>query len=246
MNLEVIGAGFGRTGTMSLKVALEELGFGPCYHMREVFEHPEHIELWEAAMQGKPVDWEQIFGNYRATVDWPGCTFYNELLERNPDAIVILTVRDPQRWYESAYNTIYRISGAFYSPIFYLAGLVMPRARQVKRARQFIAELVWERDFDGRFEEREHAIETFERHNEEVRQRVPPERLLVYEVKEGWGPLCDFLGVEVPDQPFPHLNDTEAFRGWVRRIRLLTTVALTIGVLLAGLVVLRFSRRRRH
>jgi hypothetical protein len=246
MNLEVIGAGFGRTGTMSLKVALEELGFGPCYHMREVFEHPEHIELWGAAMQGKPVDWEQIFGNYRATVDWPGCTFYNELLERNPDAKVILTVRDPQRWYESAYNTIYRISGAFYSPIFYLAGLVTPRARQVKRARQFIAELVWERDFDGRFEEREHAIETFERHNEEVRQRVPPERLLVYEVKEGWGPLCEFLGVEVPERPFPHLNDTEAFRGWVRRIRLLTTVALTIGVLLAGLVVLRFSRRRRH
>src|SRR5829696_4238961 len=219
MNLEVIGA-----------------GFGPCYHMREVFEHPEHIELWGAAMQGKPVDWEQIFGNYRATVDWPGCTFYNELLERNPDAKVILTVRDPQRWYESAYNTIYRISGAFYSPIFYLAGLVMPRARQVKRARQFIAELVWERDFDERFE----------RHNEEVRQRVPPEKLLVYEVKEGWGPLCDFLGVEVPERPFPHLNDTEAFRGWVRRIRLLTTVALTIGVLLTGLVVLHFSRRRRH
>ena len=246
MNLEVIGAGFGRTGTMSLKVALEELGFGPCYHMREVFEHPEHIELWGAAMQGKPVDWQQIFGNYRATVDWPGCTFYNELLERNPDAKVILTVRDPQRWYESAYNTIYRISGAFYSPIFYLAGLIMPKARQVKRARQFIAELLWERDFDGRFEEREHAIETFERHNEEVRQRVPPERLLVYEVKEGWAPLCDFLGVEVPDRPFPHLNDTEAFRGWVRRIRLLTTVALTIGVLLAGLVVLHFSRRRRH
>jgi hypothetical protein len=81
MTLEVIGASFGRTGTMSLKVALEELGFGPCYHMREVFEHPEHIELWRAAMQGKPVDWEQIFGNYRATMDWPGCTFYNELLE---------------------------------------------------------------------------------------------------------------------------------------------------------------------
>jgi hypothetical protein len=109
-----------------------------------------------------------------------------------------------------------------------------------------IAELIWERDFDGRFEERDHAIETFERHNEEVEQRVPPERLLVYEVKEGWGPVCDFLGVEVPDQPFPHLNDTEAFRGWVRRMRLLITAALTIGVLLTGLVVLRFSRRRRH
>jgi hypothetical protein len=222
MNLEVIGAGFGRTGTMSLKVALEELGFGPCYHMREVFEHPEHIELWGAAMQGKPVDWEQIFGNYRATMDWPGCTFYGELLERNPDAKVILTVRDPQRWYESAYNTIY------------------------SRASRFVSELVWEGDFDGRFGDKGHAIETFERHNEEVKRRVPPGRLLVYEVKQGWGPLCDFLGVEVPDKPFPHLNDGEAYRGWVRRVRLFTAAALAVGVSLAGLVVLRLGRRLRR
>lgn len=109
MTLEVIGAGFGRTGTMSLKVALEELGFEPCYHMSEVFTHPEHVELWRAAAQGEPVEWEQIFGGYRATVDWPACTFYGELMENYPDAKVILTVRDPQRWYESAYNTIYTI-----------------------------------------------------------------------------------------------------------------------------------------
>jgi hypothetical protein len=247
MTLEVIGAGFGRTGTMSLKVALEELGFGPCYHMSEVFTHPEHIESWRAAAQGKPVDWEQIFGGYRATVDWPGCTFYNELMERNPDAKVILTVRDPQRWYESAYNTIYRMTwAASSSPAFYLAGLVMPTIKRMKRARRMIVELVWERDFDGRFEDREHAIETFERHNEEVKQRVPAEKLLVYEVKEGWGPLCEFLGVEVPDKPFPHLNDTEVFRERIRRIRVLTVATLTFCVSLAGLVLLRFRWRRRH
>jgi hypothetical protein len=246
MTLEVIGAGFGRTGTMSLKVALEELGFGPCYHMREVFAHPEHVELWRAATQGKPLDWEKIFGDYRATVDWPACTFYSELMERNPNAKVILTVRDPKRWYESAYNTIYRMTGAASSPVFYVASLVMPRAKGMKHARRMIIELVWERDLDGRFEDREHAIETFERHNEEVKQCVPPEKLLVYNVKEGWSPLCDFLGVDIPDQPFPHLNDTEVFRGRIRRMRLLTTAALTVGVSLAGLVVLRFSRRRRH
>jgi hypothetical protein len=245
MSLEVIGAGFGRTGTMSLKVALEELGFGPCYHMREVFEHPEHIELCRAATRGEQVDWEQIFGNYRATVDWPGCTFYKELMERSPDAKVILTVRDPQRWYESAYNTIYRMTGAASSPIFYVASLVMPRARAMKHARQMIVELVWERDLDGKFEDREHAIETFERHNEEVKQRVPPEKLLVYDVKEGWAPLCEFLGVDIPDQPFPHLNDTEVFRGRIRRMRQLATAALVIGISLAGLVILRFRRRRR-
>jgi hypothetical protein len=109
MTLDVIGAGFGRTGTMSLKVALEKLGFGPCYHMSEVFAHPEHVESWRAAAQGKEVDWEQIFGGYRATVDWPACSFYGELMEKYPDAKVILTVRDPQRWYESAYNTIYTL-----------------------------------------------------------------------------------------------------------------------------------------
>jgi len=244
MNLEVIGAGFGRTGTMSLKVALEELSFGPCYHMREVFEHPEHIELWRAATRGEQVDWERIFGNYRATVDWPACTFYGELMERSPDAKVILTVRDPQRWYESAYNTIYRMTGAASSPIFYLASLVMPRARAMKHARQMIVELVWERDLDGKFEDREHAIETFERHNEEVEKRVPPEKLLVYEVKEGWGPLCEFLGVEVPDKPFPHLNDTEVFRGRIRRIRTLTVATLALCLSLAGLVLVYLRWRR--
>jgi hypothetical protein len=246
MTLEVIGAGFGRTGTLSLKVALEELGFGPCYHMSEVFTHPEHVELWRAAAQGEPVDWKQIFGGYRATVDWPACTFYEELMEKYPDAKVILTVRDPQRWYESAYNTIYTVTrAASSSPIFYLASLVMPRAKGMKHARRMIEEIVWERDFDGRFKDREHAIETFERHNEEVGQRVSPEKLLVYEVNEGWGPLCEFLGVEVPDKPFPHLNDAEVFRGRIRRIRRLTVAVAVLGVSLVGLVLVRLRRNRR-
>jgi Sulfotransferase domain len=246
MNLEVIGASFGRTGTMSMKAALEELGFGPCYHMKELFRNPEHMGQWRAAMRGDPVDWERVLGDYRATVDWPGCTFYGELLEMNPDAKVILTVRDPQRWYESVRDTIYRTSGAYYSVAFRLAGLVTPRARRLIRASRFVSELVWEGDFDGRFGDRGHAIETFERHNEEVKRRVPPGRLLVYEVKQGWGPLCDFLGVEVPDKPFPHLNDGEAYRGWVRRVRLFTAAALAVGVSLAGLAVLRLGRRLRR
>jgi Sulfotransferase domain len=247
MTLEVIGAGFGRTGTMSLKVALEELGFGPCYHMSEVFAHPEHVELWRAATHGKPLDWERIFGGYRSTVDWPGCTFYRELMENYPDAKVILTVRDPQRWYEGAYNTIYTMTrAASSSPIFYLASLVMPRAKGMKRARRMIEEIVWERDLDGRFEDREYAIETFERHNEKVELSVSPEKLLVYEVKEGWGPLCEFLGVEVPEEPFPHLNDSAVFRDRIRRIRALTVATLALCLSLAGLVTLYLRRRRRH
>jgi hypothetical protein len=168
-------------------------------------------------------------------------------MQRDPDAKVILTVRDPNKWYESAYNTIYRITWAASPQVSSTrASLVVPTAKRMKHARRMIIEVVWQRDFDGRFEDREHAIETFERHNEEVKQRVPAEKLLVYEVKEGWAPLCEFLGVEVPDKPFPHLNDTEVFRGRIRRIRFLTVAALTSGVSLVGLVLLRLRRRRRH
>lgn len=103
----MIGAGFGRTGTSSLKVALEKLGFGPCYHITELFDHPEHVRLREPAVRGEPVDWEEIFHGYQATVDWPGAAFYEELMEKYPDAKVILTVRAPERWYASILNTIY-------------------------------------------------------------------------------------------------------------------------------------------
>ena len=113
MPLKVIGAGLGRTGTMSLKVALEGLGFDRCYHMVEVLAHPEHVRVWDAASRGEPVDWEALFRGYRATVDYPGCNFYQEYLRLYPEAKVILTVRDPGRWYDSARQTIYQASRAF-------------------------------------------------------------------------------------------------------------------------------------
>src|SRR5205823_4535388 len=107
--LKIIGAGFGRTGTMSLKVALEELGFSPCYHMIEVFERPADIAVWEGAAVGKPIDWEALFAGYQATVDWPACIFYKELMQVYPDAKVLLTVRNPENWYESANSTIFQM-----------------------------------------------------------------------------------------------------------------------------------------
>ena len=202
--VKVIGAGFGRTGTMSLKVALEELGFGPCYHMVEVFEHPEHVSLWEAATRGEPLDWERIFGGYQAAVDWPTAAFYKELMKVYPEAKVLLTIRDPEKWYESTKHTIHTTTEApDPSPMLRMA-----------------TKLVWEQTFDGNFEDRRYAMEVFKRHNEEVKKYVPPERLLVYEVKEGWKPLCEFLGVETPEEkPFPHLNDTESFKQMMQQSR---------------------------
>jgi Sulfotransferase domain len=200
--VKVIGAGFGRTGTLSLKVALEELGLGPCYHMVALMNHPEHVPLWEAATRGEPVDWEKIFAGYQATVDWPSAAFYKELVEAYPDAKVILTIRDPQKWYESTKRTVYTMAD-------------IPDPSPVL---QMDNRLVWEQTFNGDFENRQRAIEVFEQHNEEVRKHIPPEQLLVYEVKEGWEPLVEFLGVVAPkDEPFPHLNDTQAFKDMVQR-----------------------------
>jgi hypothetical protein len=202
MALSVIGAGFGRTGTLSLKLALEELGFGPCYHMVEVLKNPDAPGYWEAAADGRPVDWERVFAGYHATVDWPGATFWRELAEAYPEAKVILTVRDPEAWFTSNQATIF-------SP-GYDGDEPFPRM-----VRKVIGAL-----FDQRLHDKDKLLEVFARHNETVRRVIPAERLLVYEVSQGWAPLCDFLGAPVPQAPFPRVNSTEeAQRNFAERGR---------------------------
>jgi hypothetical protein len=249
--VKVIGAGFGRTGTTSLKAALERLGFDPCYHMTEVFAHPDHADFWVAAWRGEPVDWDEVLGDYEATLDWPACTFYEQLIERHPDARVLLSVRDPERWYESTRGTIYEltklIEGSTISRvIFGLVGLVVFGGFTGRRS-SLANDLIWEGTFDGRFEDKAYAIEVFERHNEEVKRHVPPERLLVYEVKEGWGPLCEFLDVPEPDEPFPRLNDTAQMQRGMKSMKALTVavrVALALSVAAALVLLLRRVRGR--
>jgi hypothetical protein len=243
--VKVIGAGFGRTGTMSLKVALETLGFDPCYHMTEVFAHPEHTRFWNSAWRGEPADWDGVLRGYEAAVDWPACTFYEELMERNPDAKVILSVRDPERWYESVRNTIYELSVVIPRHPIYRIGyklvsfFVFRGSGNVDMA----GEIIWQGTFDGRFEDKQLAIEVFERHNAVVQQRVPENRLLVYDVKAGWGPLCEFLGVDVPDEPFPRTNDTAEMR---RRLRGVKTISIGVSVTLTLLAGAALVLLRRH
>jgi hypothetical protein len=214
MPLNVIGAGLGRTGTLSLKVALEQLGFAACYHMTEVIAHPEHVAVWDAAGRGEPVDWEALFRGYAACVDWPACGYYRDLLRVYPAAKVILTVRDPDRWYDSARQTIYQVRRAF-------PAWALPFLPRIRRLLAMTDRLIWNGFFRGRFDDRSSAIEAFRHHNEMVERVVPADRLLVFEVKQGWAPLCDFLGVPVPEgTPFPHLNDTEEFRQWIARASL--------------------------
>jgi hypothetical protein len=218
MAIRVIGAGLGRTGTLSLKAALEELGFGACYHMIELLGHPEQVHYWEAASQGKPVAWDELFEGYQSVVDYPGCRYYRELMEHYPNARVILTVRDPNSWYESTRETIYQVGRPPSTESAESGGaparLPFPGDPELfKRIFQMVHQDVWQGDFTGRFEDREYAIEVFNRQIAEVKEHVPPHRLLVYQVQEGWEPLCRFLEVPIPEgKPFPRLNDREAFR----------------------------------
>ncbi len=209
--LDVIGAGFGRTGTASLKVALEHLGFGPCHHMFEVVARPELLPRWERVVAGETIDWDVVLDGYRSTVDWPGCAYWQELMAAYPHAKVILTVRDPDSWYDSAYDTIYQPN-------------VEPEAEKwdappaLRRMRSMVDKLIWEGTFDGRFGERAHAIGVFDEHNAAIRRSVPSDRLLVYRVDQGWAPLCDYLGVAIPAEPFPHINQGQSIRELVQTV----------------------------
>lgn len=168
-------------------------------------------------------------------------------METYPHAKVILTVQEPERWYESTFNTIYGTRRTATSPLFGTMGLFVPFVRNMKRATGIVNDLAWKGAFDGRFENREHAVAVFERLNEDVKERVPSERLLVYDVKEGWAPLCEFLGVKAPeDEPFPHLNDTTTFRRLVRRRSAFayTLAAVIVLAVASALVILRISTRR--
>ena len=194
MSLRVIGSGLGRTGTNSLKLALEQLGFGPCHHMLEVLQHPECVPLWLAAFDGRP-DWEAIFAGYNSAVDAPSNRFWRELAQRYPNAKLVHSVRDPDSWFESTQASIFAPGSRTMNPS-------PPFGPLIERMVQ---------DYGGRLHDRAAMIDLLKRHNEEVERTVPRERLLVYDVGQGWEPLCAFLGVAVPDTPFPHANTREEF-----------------------------------
>jgi len=203
-DVQVIGAGFGRTGTWSLKAALEQIGFGPAFHMVDLMPHPDRAPMFLAALNGEDVDWNVVFDGFRATVDWPGCTFYDRILAAYPDAKVILSVRDPEKWYASAERTIYALKEAAARGALEGDGPGAP-----PEVLGMIRTLIWDTTFEDRFADKDFAISVFEKHNEAVKQH---DQLLVWEVKEGWPRLAEFLGVETPEGDFPHLNDAESFR----------------------------------
>ena len=200
MTLRVIGAGLGRTGTLSLKHALERLLGGPCYHMMELFGRPDDVAVWHAAVRGEAVDWPELFADYRACVDWPGASFWPELARAFPDALVVLSVRDPESWWQSASETIF------------------PRIRELPAEapppfhawHAMVGELFATR-FPADLLDAGSSIAAFEAHNARVRREVPASRLLEFRAADGWGPLCEGLDLPVPDEPYPRANTREEF-----------------------------------
>ena len=196
MTLKVIGSGFGRTGTMSLKLALEQIGLGPCYHMVEVFKNPAAPDMWSAAADDPAhADWGKIFEGYNSTVDWPNATYYKELADAYPDAKIVHTERDPDEWFASTQATIFADRPGMDSDA--------PFPRMIGKV---IFPL-----FGGEMHNKDRLISVYKAHNARVREVIAPERLLIYHVADGWGPLCGFLGVPEPEGSTPKVNSREEF-----------------------------------
>ena len=198
MTLRVIGAGMGRTGTMSLKLALERLLGGPCYHMIEVFPRPAHFGLWTAAGLGKSVDWHALFDGFVAAVDWPAAAFWPEIAEAFPEAIILLSTRPSEAWWKSASETIFA-----------------PRETPVPPPMADMLAAVLSNRFTANRTNKDEAIAAYERGNANVRATAPRSRLVEWTPGDGWAPLCKALGVPVPADPFPHANTTDEFKARV-------------------------------
>lgn len=202
MALQVIGSGFGRTGTRSLKDALDILGFGPTHHMEEIFGNPALVSDWQAAAAGQKMDWDAVFDGYGAQVDWPGCHYWRELAAHFPDARVLHSKRPDDLWWGSFSRTIGKLLAV------YQTLSLPPHIRDMLNAG---AKVVGEETFAGSWQDRDAALAAYHRREADVRAAIPADRLLVFDVADGWGPLCAFLNVPVPDAPFPRRNDRADF-----------------------------------
>jgi len=209
MTLRVVGAGLGRTATLSLKLALEKLLGAPCYHMLEVMGHPDHVPAWHAAARGEMPDWHALLEGYAAAVDWPAAAFWPELSEAFPDALILLSVRPAEQWWESADQTIFpnlRVPPPAEAPEF--VGKWHAMCVAMLQAR-----------FGAPVDDRNASIAAFRRLNEETRERAPANRLLEWQASDGWEPICSALDLPIPDEPFPRRNDRQEFQNRIRSLR---------------------------
>ncbi len=214
MSIKIIGAGFPRTGTNTLRESLTQLGYVKTYHMKELIVHPENLHYWETLSRTGTTNWEELYNGYQATVDFPCYPWYKEHLKQYPDAKVILTLRPFEDWYSSVYNTIWQAQNPPESQRAAMGERLAsdPHLRSVMQVMEFAKVHFMDIPFQGRFIDKEHAEKVYNNHNEEVKKHVPAKQLLVFEVREGWEPLCTFLNKPIPEQPLPHTNKREDFK----------------------------------
>lgn len=220
MSLKVIGAGLPRTGTNTLKESLEKLGLRHVYHMKELLVNPDKLYLWKQLDETGDTNWDALYEGYDGTVDFPGYPWYKEHMKRYPDAKVILTVRDFESWYKSVDSTVFRAGpqtpGEKLKMLTKL--LFSARARKVVRVIKWFKKVFFAERLQGKFGDKVFVQKFWEDHLAEVKASVPKEKLLVYDVREGWGPLCAFLGVPEPAEPLPHLNKKENFKAMLPKL----------------------------
>lgn len=203
--MRVFGAGVGRTGTWSLKLAIQRLGLGPCHHMETVLRAPQaHARRWRDVRAGRP-DWAALYDGCASAVDWPTAGYFRELSVAFPAAKFVLTLRDALSWAESYAATIHRLMA--------MQGMAPPHLQPwFDMAGEVIADSGFPQGLDA-----ERLVAAYEAHNRAVVAAIPADRLLQYRVTDGWAPLCAFLDRPVPDEPFPCTNQRAEFWGRVVR-----------------------------
>jgi len=252
--MQVIGVGLNRTGTTSLALALDELGFGPCYNLRTLNSEPHRVADWITAEKDPAQgDWKRIFAGFKSAAGSPTSAYWQEIADAFPSAKVILTIRPADSWYESVGATLTQALAPQPAALRVLTW--QKQSHYDEKASEEFQERTWEREIGGDFSDRDRTIEAFDKHIADVRANIPAERLLVYSVRDGWGPLCAFLGVPEPQRPFPRENDRATFRRRLRGARnqvlvprVLALAGVATGLTLAALAgrLIRQSRRRAH
>ncbi|MGI9532970.1 sulfotransferase family protein [Lutimonas sp.] len=239
MSLKIIGAGFGRTGTLSTQLALNKLGYS-CYHMKEVNKkaNKNHLDFWlevAESPENAPHNWDDVFQNYSATIDYPSSCVWKELMEANPDAKILLTLHPggPEAWYKSTTDTIYSISKMWESK---LLSFFIPPLNKMQR---MTSKLIWKRFLKGSMDHKQGAMDRYNEHIKDVKSQVPPNKLLIFSVDQGWGPLCTFLEKEVPNEDFPRVNDKEEMKKMLRMLSVVTRSVLLLIFLLVIYIIWR-------
>lgn len=214
MSIKIIGAGLPRTGTNTLRESLTMLGYVKTYHMKELLVHPENLHYWTTLKETGTTNWDELYNGYQATVDFPCYPWYKEHMKRYPDAKVILTLRPFEKWYDSFYSTIWQAQNPTESQKAEMGQKLQsdPRLQKVMKVMQFAKETITEEHFKGMFLDKDFMKKIFDKHNEEVKAYVPKDKLLVFDVAEGWEPLCKFLGKPKPAEQLPHTNKKEDFK----------------------------------